>query len=84
MKCTKPILTEAEPAVVEGVIVQPSERERFDRLMTEEHYLRSAEVVGEQLRYVAEYAGRWVALLTWSAAAFNLKERERWIGRLRE
>jgi hypothetical protein len=26
-------------------------------------------LVGEQLRYVAECQGRWVALLSWSAAA---------------
>jgi hypothetical protein len=83
MKCTKPVLTEEEQALVEGVsvrLLQPSEREPFDRLMTQEHYLHSADLVGEQFRYVAEYQGRWVALLTWSAAAFNLKERERWIG----
>lgn len=69
--------------MVAGVIVrliEPSERQAFDDLLAAEHYLRSAEVVGEQLRYVAEYEGRWVALLTWSAAAFNLRERERWIG----
>jgi hypothetical protein len=36
--------------------------------------------VGEQLRYVAEYQGQWVALMSWSAAAYKLKRREEWIG----
>ncbi|HOB99972.1 MAG TPA: ISAs1 family transposase [Verrucomicrobiota bacterium] len=83
MKRTKPISVEEQQAMVEGVIVrpiEPSERKPFDCLMAKEHYLRSAELVGEQLRYVAEYQGQWLGLLTWSAAAFNLKERERWIG----
>lgn len=79
----KPDLTASEQAMLEGVIVRlidKDERQRFDRLIVEEHYLHSVELVGEQLRYVAEYAGEWVALLTWSAAAFNLKDRETWIG----
>jgi hypothetical protein len=32
------------------------------------------------LRYVAEVDGQWVALLTFSAAALQLKARERWLG----
>ena len=46
----------------------------------EGHYLHTAEFVGEQLRYVAEYQSQWVALLVWSAAADKLKLREQWIG----
>lgn len=37
-------------------------------------------MVGEQLRYVVEADGRWLALLGWSAAAQQLKDREAWIG----
>src|SRR5258708_40282342 len=48
--------------------------------MAEIHYLKSAQMVGEQLRYVATYKGRWMALLGWSAAAYHLKGREGWIG----
>lgn len=79
----RPILTEAQQALLEGVqvrLIQPEERKRFDQFMTESHYLHSAEFVGEQLRYVAEYQGQWVALLVWSAAAYKLKLREQWIG----
>jgi hypothetical protein len=79
----KPDLTAIEQALLDGVnvrLIRKDERERFDRLIVEEHYLHSVELVGEQLRYVAEYDGEWVALLAWSAAAFNLKDREAWIG----
>ena len=56
------------------------ERERFRELMEQHHYLKSDILVGEQLRYVAEVDGRWVALLSWSAAANHLKDREQWLG----
>ena len=55
------------------------ERSRFRELMTSHHYLKSDALVGEQLRYVAEINGQWVALLSWSAAAKSLKEREKWL-----
>ena len=79
----RPILTETQQALLDGVqvrLIEPRERERFDRLLVEGHYLHSAQVVGEQLRYVAEYQGQWVALLLWSAGAYKLKLREEWIG----
>ena len=79
----RPILTTEQQALLDGVqlrLIQASERERFDRLLIEGHYLQSAEFVGEQLRYVAEYQGQWVALLVWSAGAYKLKLREQWIG----
>lgn len=79
----RPILTEAQQALLEGVqvrLIQPEERKRFDQIITESHYLHSAELVGEQLRYVAEYQGQWVALVAWSAGAYKLKLREEWIG----
>ena len=61
-------------------LIRPEERAAFDELLIKEHYLHNAELVGEQLRYVAEHDGQWVALLIWNAAAFNLRDRERWIG----
>lgn len=79
----KPILSTAEQEILDRVTVRligREERARFDELLVKEHYLHNAELVGEQLRYVAEVQGQWVALLTWNAAAFNLKDRERWIG----
>lgn len=57
-----------------------AERSRFRELMSTHHYLKSDTLVGEQLRYVAHVDGQWVALLSWSAAAYHLKDREAWIG----
>ena len=79
----RPIITQEEQAMLDGVQVRPiesGERELFDQLMIREHYLGSARLVGEQLRYVAQYQGQWVALISWSAAAYKLKLREEWIG----
>jgi hypothetical protein len=79
----RPILSEEQQKLLEGVqvrLLEPTEHERFDHLMSTEHYLKSAKLVGEQLSYVAEYQGQWVALLSWSAAAYHLKHRETWIG----
>ena len=79
----KPSLTFLEQAMLDGVtvrLIDKSERERFDQLIITEHYLHNADLVGAQLRYVAEFQGKWVALQAWSAGSFNLKDRERWIG----
>jgi hypothetical protein len=79
----RPLITDEQQALLDGVrlrLIEPGERERFDQLMVEEHYLGNAQLVGEQLRYVAEYKGQWVALMSWSAAAYKLKLREGWIG----
>lgn len=79
----RPILTAEQQALLDGVqvrLIEPREREGFDRLLIEGHYLHSAEFVGEQLRYVAQYQGQWVGLLVWSAGAYKLKLREEWIG----
>lgn len=57
-----------------------SENREWDKRMAEKHYLESARMVGEQLRYVAEVDGQWVALLGWSAGSYHLRLREAWIG----
>ncbi|MBM3775802.1 MAG: ISAs1 family transposase [Acidobacteria bacterium] len=61
-------------------LIEPCERERFDRLLIEKHYLHSARIGGRSLRYVAEFNGEWVALLCFSGAAPHVKAREKWIG----
>lgn len=76
----------SEQHILDGVqlrLLDPEhgpERERFRSLMEKHHYLMSDIMVGEQLRYVAEVDGQWVALLGWSAAANHLKDREQWVG----
>lgn len=77
------LLDPEEAAALEQVqvrLVTPEEEARWDQLMSQRHYLKSARMVGEQLRYVAEYQGKWLALLGWSAAAYHLKGRDGWVG----
>lgn len=84
MAPTRLVLSDPEEAAVvdqvEVRLLGPEEEEKWNRLMAENHYLKSAQMVGEQLRYVAEYHGRWLALLGWSAAAYHLKGRDAEIG----
>lgn len=84
MSKSRLVLTDAaEAAVVEQIqvrLVRPEEGARWDQLMIQHHYLKSARMVGEQLRYVAEYQGQWMALVGWSAASYHLKGRDGWIG----
>jgi predicted transposase YbfD/YdcC len=54
--------------------------EQCDRILIEHHYLKSAQLVGEQLRYAVVWKGHWLAVATWSAAAFHLKARDAFIG----
>jgi hypothetical protein len=61
-------------------LLAEQERERFDLLLKERHYLHSAILVGQHLRYVAELDGEWVAVITFSAAALHLKGRDKLIG----
>ena len=58
-------------------LIRAGERERYDQLIEKEHYLKNANAVGQVLRYVAEYKGQWVALLTFCSAALHLKPRDR-------
>src|SRR6266850_7383410 len=61
------------------LLTKEADRERFDGLITDHHYLKSARLVGENLRYVATYRGEWLALLAFSAGSFNLRYREKFI-----
>ena len=61
-------------------LVLADEVERFDQLLTQHHYLKNGHLVGEHLRYVAEYRGQWLALATWNAPALHLKARDGFIG----
>lgn len=80
----RPILSPEQQRLLEEVevrlVADAAERERFNQVIVEGHYLHNAQIVGEQLRYVAEYQGQWVALMIWSAGAYKLKLREQWIG----
>jgi hypothetical protein len=60
-------------------LVREEERGEFDFRLEEDHYLHSAHLSGQTLRYVAEGDGVWVALLCFGAAALHLKAREQWM-----
>lgn len=62
------------------VLTSRKDMARSDELIVEHHYLHDATLVGEQLRYVASYEGKWLAVATWSGAAFHLKDRDQFIG----
>ena len=62
------------------LLTSPKDKTRCDELIIEHHYLHDATLVGEQLRYAATYKGQWLALATWSGAAFHLKDRDEFIG----
>jgi hypothetical protein len=67
-------------------LIAEDERERFDQLLEKEHYIHSARLGGQSLRYVAEVDGQWVALISFSGAAPHTKAREqkvRWTPRQR-
>lgn len=79
----KPSLSMDEQTVLDRLtvrLIQPDEQARFDQYLIKEHYLHNARIAGQNLRYVAEFDGQWLALLTWSAPAFRLKARDAWIG----
>jgi hypothetical protein len=74
---------ESESDVLQKVAVRlilPEERERFDQLLEQKHYLQSARMGGQSLRYVAHVDGQWMALITFSGASPHTKAREEKIG----
>lgn len=60
--------------------IQGEERETWDQLMADHHYLGLKHLVGESIRYVALLNGQWVALLGWNSAAYKSGPRDHWIG----
>lgn len=80
--CFKSVV-DSPPECGGKLTVRPCREEElplFRELAARHHYLEGCRSAGDTLRYVAEIGGRWVALLTWGAAAYKLKHREKWIG----
>jgi hypothetical protein len=68
---------------LQDIIVQPlgqAEQARFQSLMQTHHYLGDLRKIGHTLRYVASIHGQWLALLSFSAAAWKCAARDQWIG----
>ena len=62
------------------LLISKEDIARCDQAILEDHYLHSVGMVGEHLRYAFVYKGRWLALATWSAATFHIKDRDQFIG----
>ena len=62
------------------LLVHPKDIQKCDQILIEHHYLQSAQLVGEQLRYAVVWKGQWMAVAAWSAAALHLKARDKFIG----
>ncbi len=60
--------------------VERSEERSYQGLMQAHHYLGALPKIGETIWYVETYHGHWVALLSFSAAAWKCGVRDRWIG----
>jgi hypothetical protein len=77
-------LTADEQRILENghlrLLTGREELARCDEIILEHHYLHSVSLVGEHLRYAFVYRGQWLAVATWSAAAFHLKDRDAFIG----
>jgi len=70
--------------VIVRPIVSTEEQARLSELMRAHHYLGYNGVIGERIHYVAEFDGRWIALLSWASAALKTGDRDKWIGWCRE
>ena len=49
----------------------PKDVSRCDDAIIKHHYLHDVTLVGEHLRYAFIYKGQWLAVATWSSAAFH-------------
>jgi len=56
------------------------EEPKYQHLMASHHYLGAIPKIGESLWYVGCYEDKWVALISFSAAALKCTARDRWIG----
>ena len=68
---------------LQAVIVRPvqqTEQKRFQSLMDAHHYLGALPKIGHTLWYVASFHGEWLALISFSAAAWKCAARDQWIG----
>jgi predicted transposase YbfD/YdcC len=76
--------TADEQTVLRGMqlklLTSRKDLQKCDQILIEHHYLHSAQLVGERLRYAVVWQGQWLAVATWSAAAFHLKARDAFIG----
>jgi hypothetical protein len=56
------------------------EESEWNGLMGSLHLLGTARFAGHRIKYVAEHRGRAVALVCFSACAYHVADRDRWLG----
>ena len=61
------------------LLTSPEDIARCDQAIVEHHYLHAVSLVGEHLRYAFVYKRQWLAVATWSGAAFHIKARDQFI-----
>ena len=58
-----------------------AEKERFNRLLDDGHYLKSRQPSGHTLyQAVLDEAGEWVAVVLWCGGSYRIDPRDRFIG----
>jgi len=60
--------------------INPDEESTWNELMASSHPLGNPQVAGHRVKYVLEKKGKWLALMCFSACAYHLADRDRWIG----
>jgi hypothetical protein len=60
--------------------ITPDEEPVWQEIMNSHHPLGNVRFSGHQIKYVAEHQRKAVALLCFSACAYHLADRDRWIG----
>ena len=74
----------AGPIQLNQIKIRPvemdAEKDRWNELICEHHYLHDASLCGRQIRYVAECRGKCVALISFGTSSWHLSGRDQWIG----
>ena len=60
--------------------ILPEEEDAWNEIMEQHHPLGTAQFPGHRIKYIAEYQRKTVALACFSACAYHLADRDRWIG----
>ncbi|MGC8495170.1 MAG: Druantia anti-phage system protein DruA, partial [Syntrophobacteraceae bacterium] len=82
-RSTRPAGIAGSPLDFREIQVRPverSEESRYQELMGKHHYLGRLPKISETIWYVAQWQNQWVALLSFSAAAWKCAARDQWIG----
>ncbi len=62
------------------LLTSPEDIARCEEAIVKHHSLQNVTLVGEHLRFAFVSKGQWLAVATWSSAAFHIKDRDQFIG----